>query len=70
MGLPPNRIDVLTAIDGVTFAEAWPHRLEATIDGQVLPLLGRADLITNKRAAGRPKDLLDVDALIGAPAKK
>jgi len=69
MGLPPNRIDVLTAIDGVTFAEAWPHRVEAEIDGRVLPLLGRAELIANKKAAGRPKDLADLATLEGAPGK-
>jgi hypothetical protein len=63
MGQPPHRIDVITQIDGVVFADAWPNRLEATIDGRVLPLLGRADLVTNKRAAGRPKDVADLATL-------
>jgi hypothetical protein len=63
MGQPPHRIDVITHIDGVVFADAWPNRLEATIDGRELPLLGRADLVTNKRAAGRPKDVADLATL-------
>ena len=63
MGLPPCRIDILTGISGVTFDEAWPQRLEATVAGLNLPFLGRASLVKNKRAAGRPKDLLDADEL-------
>ncbi len=60
IGLPPRRIDILTAIDGVEFQEAWQTRLECEIDGIELPVLGREALIRNKRAAGRPKDLADV----------
>ena len=63
MGLPPARIDILTGISGVTFEEAWPRRLVATVSGIDIPFLGRGDLLTNKRAAGRPKDLADVAAL-------
>ncbi len=63
MGLPPARIDLLTAIDGVEFADAWPRRLEAVVSGQRVPLIGADDLIRNKRAAGRPKDLADVAEL-------
>ncbi len=70
MGLPPHRIDVLTKIDGVEFADAWTRRLDATIDGRSLPLLGRVDMITNKRAAGRPKDLVDLEALQSDGARK
>jgi hypothetical protein len=63
MGLPPNRIDILTDIDGVTFDEAWAGRLTARFDDIVYSVIGRDDLIRNKRAAGRPKDLLDADRL-------
>ncbi len=59
IGVPPLRIDVLTAIDGVAFDEAWPMRLSAQFADQVAPVLSREDLIRNKRAAGRPRDLLD-----------
>ncbi|MCK6573472.1 nucleotidyltransferase family protein [Myxococcota bacterium] len=63
MGLPPRRIDVLTSVSGVDFDEAWASRIEAEVDGRRLPVLGRAALLKNKRASGRPKDLLDVAAL-------
>lgn len=63
MGLPPRRIDVLTQIDGVTFDEAWPGRLEARVGPLVLPFLGLRELVRNKRASGRAKDLLDLELL-------
>ena len=63
IGLPPSRIDILTGIDGVTFDEAWPRRVLVSQPGLELPVLGRDDLIANKRAAGRPKDLADVAEL-------
>lgn len=66
VGLPPNRIDVMTAISGVPdFGAAWSRRVDGTVRGRTLPFLGRADLIANKRAAGRPKDLVDLAALEG-----
>jgi hypothetical protein len=60
MGVPPNRIDIITEIDGVEFEKAWPNRVVATFGGQSVPVLGRAELLANKRAAGRPKDRADV----------
>jgi len=63
IGLPPNRIDILTRITGVDFEQAWSERLEIVLDGRTLPVLGRADLIHNKRSTGRPKDLGDVQML-------
>lgn len=68
MGLPPRRIDLLTHIDGVAFDEAWPHRIETAVGGLRLPFLGLKDLVRNKRAAGRPKDLLDIELLREAGA--
>ena len=62
-GLPPRRIDVLTGVSGLTFDEAWEDRFEDVVDGLRIPFLGRASLIRNKRASGRPKDLGDIDAL-------
>lgn len=63
MGLPPRRIDVLTQISGVEFDEAWVERRSILIDGMPVGFLGRLALIKNKRAAGRAKDLLDVELL-------
>ena len=65
LGAPPRRVDLLTAIDGVDFASAWPARIDRVIEGVSFPFLGREDLLRNKRAAARPKDLLDVELLTG-----
>lgn len=63
MGLPPNRIDLLTKIDGVNFEEAWPERQIGRYGDQPMPLLSRRLLIQNKRATGRTQDLADAEAL-------
>jgi predicted nucleotidyltransferase len=63
-GVEPNRIDILTSIDGVEFEAAWPRRTEVVIDGVGVPLLGLAELIANKRASGRPKDRQDLVVLL------
>jgi hypothetical protein len=63
IGVAPNRIDIATAIDGVGFADAWPRRVESVYGDQRIWVIGRTDLATNKRAAGRPQDLLDLALL-------
>ena len=63
MGIPPNRIDVLNSISGITFDEAWPHRVEGRHGDEFMWVIGVEDLIANKRAAGRPSDLIDVQKL-------
>ena len=63
MGLPPYRIDLLTQISGVTFEEAWPNRLVILIEGIEVAVIGKQDLIRNKRASARPQDLVDLDLL-------
>ncbi|MCA9214857.1 MAG: hypothetical protein KDB27_17420 [Planctomycetales bacterium] len=63
MGLPPQRIDILTGIDGVTFSEAWPNRLEVELDDLTVPVIGLADLMRNKAASGRDKDQSDFKLL-------
>ena len=60
VGVPPNRVDILTGVTGVRFEEAWSTRSEGTVEGVRVPVLGRDALIQNKRAAGRHKDLGDV----------
>ena len=66
VGLPPRRIDLLTSIDGVEFADAWESRLVTRIADCPVPFLAREELLRNKRAAGRPKDLLDIELLEGS----
>ena len=63
IGVPPRRIDILTSISGVTFAEAWPDRSEGSYGGVRFPVIGVEALMKNKQALGRPKDLLDLELL-------
>lgn len=63
LGFPPVRIDILTSVDGVTFDEAWPRRIEASYGDQRVAVISRIHLIANKRASGRLQDLADVEAL-------
>jgi hypothetical protein len=63
-GLPPNRIDFLTSISGIAdFETAWDGRVMHTVRGCVVPFIGRSELISNKRASARRKDLADLEAL-------
>ena len=63
LGLPPRRIDILTGIDGVSFDEAWAGREVRRIGQLEVPFLGRREMLVNKRASGRPKDLADLALL-------
>ncbi len=65
LGLPPRRIDILTEISGVTFDESWAGRVSAELEGRKVCFIGRIELLRNKQAAGRPKDLADVSRLKG-----
>ena len=69
IGVAPLRIDVLTAIDGVDFAEAWPSRLVAKFADQTIAVLSKEHLIKNKRATGQTQDLADVERLLGKGKK-
>lgn len=64
-GLPPNRIDILTAISGLEFDKAWVNRIEEPVEGVRVPVIGLSDLIENKRATGRDKDRVDIKGLNG-----
>lgn len=63
IGVAPCRIDLLTAISGVDFETAWSQRTSLNVEGLSVPCIGRADLLRNKRAVGRPRDLADVAEL-------
>jgi len=70
LGQPPNRIDVLTSISGVDFDSAWEKRVQTLMDDQPVALLGWDELIRNKRAAGRQKDLADLEKLLAVAKRK
>lgn len=63
LGVAPRRIDVLTEITGVSYAEAEAERQFITIEGITIPVIGISHLIKNKRAVGRPQDQADAARL-------
>ncbi len=63
LGYPPLRIDLLTAIDGVSFQECYPGRKTVSIEGLQVSFIGYYDLIKNKKASGRHQDLGDIENL-------
>ena len=50
MGLPPNRVEVMTSVSGLTFESAWERRETSDWDGLAVPVLGLSDLRANKAA--------------------
>lgn len=70
LGFPPNRIDLLTTMKGLSFEEAWETRVEDLFGGEHVCYLGKDALIRNKQAVGRPQDHLDVAALQDKRAKR
>ena len=64
LGTPPVRIDLITAIDGVVFSDAWPRRMTTPFAGTKVPVISLDDLIANKKMAGRPQDVLDVRQIL------
>jgi hypothetical protein len=63
LGREPLRIDILNEISGVSWAAAWKNRVRADVAGHRINVIGLAELRRNKRASGRPKDLLDLALL-------
>lgn len=63
MGVPPNRIDLLTRLDGVDFPTAARRATRVTYGGVEVPVIALEDLLRNKETVGRPRDLLDAEVL-------
>jgi len=63
IGVPPLRIDLITAIDGVDFDEAWPDRFKTSFAGAPVCVISRRHLIQNKKTVARLQDLADVERL-------
>lgn len=63
IGLPPRRVDIINRADGISFDEAVAEGSSFVLEGRRIPVIGRAALIKNKRAAGRAQDAADVEAL-------
>ncbi len=63
LGVPPVRVDILTAITGVSWAEAVAGRVEGKYGDIPVYYIGREQFAANKRATGRRRDLADLEAL-------
>jgi hypothetical protein len=63
IGLPPRRVDILNRADGIIFDEAIADGASFTLEGRKIPVIGRAALIKNKRAAGWTQDIADIEAI-------
>lgn len=67
IGVPPLRLEILNKISGVQFSQAYARRVELTADGAHIKLIHLDDLKANKKAAGRAKDLIDLQELSRIP---
>ncbi len=63
MGVVPVQIHVMSQIDGVTWDDVWQSRVAGSLGARTVAFIGRDAYLRNKRAAGRPKDLADIEAL-------
>lgn len=61
LGRPPHRIDLLPWISAREFDDCYPRRIYGQLGGIRIPLIGLDDLLINKRASGRPKDIADIE---------
>ena len=63
MGVPPMRLEIFTSIDGVDFDACFSNRLIEDFGDFKVNFISKSDLLINKRASGRPQDLVDFDKL-------
>lgn len=63
LGVPPVRVDIITSLSGVTWTEAAEAKESGAFGDVPVAYIGRKEYIKNKRAAGRKKDLADIEAL-------
>ncbi len=63
LGYEPVRVDLITSIQGVSFADAWKHRRKGLFGETGTCFIGLDDLIKNKQSAGRKQDMADLDVL-------
>jgi len=63
LGYPPLRIDLITSIDGLVFQQAWKQRVCVDIQDMTINFISRKDLLANKKATGRARDIADIEEL-------
>lgn len=64
MGVEPMKIEILNYLKGVDFKDAYSRRRSVEVEDISVDLIALPDLLANKRAVGRPKDLIDADELV------
>ncbi len=64
-GIAPNRIYILTKVQGTTFAHAWSNKHQVKFEDLKINFISKNDLKKSKKAAGRPQDLIDLENLKG-----
>ncbi|MFY9825152.1 MAG: DUF6036 family nucleotidyltransferase [Thermoanaerobaculia bacterium] len=70
LGHPPNRVDLMTSVQGLEFEEAWENRVEGRYGDETVFYLGKADLMRNKELVARPQDRADLEWLKSSPPKE
>ncbi len=65
MGFSPVRIDIMTSLSGVTWEKANAGKIKGDLGEVTVYFINKEDLITNKKALGRQRDLADIEALGG-----
>lgn len=70
IGVAPVRIDILVNLRGVSPEAAWKHRKRSRYGKVPIHILGLAELIKTKKAAGRPQDELDLVHLLRISKRK
>lgn len=63
IGLPPNRIDIITQLEEMDFAECWHRRKTSQVGDVAVEFISASDLMENKRRTARPHDLADLEHL-------
>lgn len=63
LGYPPNRVDLITSLEGVEFKTCYPRRIKVSLEGVEISFIDLDNLRLNKKASGRPQDLADLDNL-------
>lgn len=63
LGVAPRRIDIITKRDGLTFEETFIGNDVVNLDGMLIPVISKQNLIKNKLSTGRDKDRIDAEQL-------
>lgn len=64
MGIEPMKIEILNYLKGIDFKDAYSRRKSVQVEDIIVDIISLADLLTNKRAVARPKDIVDADELV------